>query len=346
MFFTRRLPLSSLIELCRALRHQLGAGLTLRDVFRHQAARGAAGVRPLAGRIAEGLARGGDLEGALKREAGAFPPLFLALTSVGEQTGMLPEVFGELEKYYVRQQRLRRQFLAQSAWPLVQFFLAIFVVAGLILILGLLPQSQTPAGKPYDPLGLGLAGPGGALAFLGAVFGVLLALGGLYLLATRALRGRAAVDTFLLGLPAVGPCLRALALARFCVALRLTFETAMPTTRALRLALRATGNHAFMEDSEAIEASVRTGHDLTVSVGQSGRFPQDFQNILAVAEESGRLTEVLREQAEYYHEEAGRRLTVLTTLASYGVWFIVGGLIIFVIFRLFGSYLDLINTPL
>jgi type II secretory pathway component PulF len=344
MLFSKRLPLSNLIELCRALRHQLGAGLTLRDVFRHQSTRGAPAVRPVAGRVAEVLGRGGDLEGALKREGEAFPPLFLAMASVGEQSGMLPEVFGELEKYYARQQRLRRQFLAQSAWPLTQFVLAIFVVAGLILILGLLPQNRTPAGKPYDPLGLGLAGPGGALIFLGAVFGMLLALGGLYLLATRALRGGAAVDAFLLGLPAVGPCLRALALARFCVALRLTFETAMPTARALRLALRATGNHAFMERGEGIEAAVRAGKDLTLSLGQSGRFPEDFRNILAVAEESGRLTEVLREQAEYYHEEAGRRLTVLTSLASYGVWFVVGGLIIFVIFRLFGSYLALLNS--
>ncbi len=36
--FSSRLPLSSLIELCRVLRHYLGAGLTLRDVFRQQTA--------------------------------------------------------------------------------------------------------------------------------------------------------------------------------------------------------------------------------------------------------------------------------------------------------------------
>ena len=31
MLFSRQLPLPALIELCRALRHNLGAGLTLRD---------------------------------------------------------------------------------------------------------------------------------------------------------------------------------------------------------------------------------------------------------------------------------------------------------------------------
>ena len=42
MWFSSRLPLSSVIELCRVLRHYLGAGLTLRDAFRKQAARGMA----------------------------------------------------------------------------------------------------------------------------------------------------------------------------------------------------------------------------------------------------------------------------------------------------------------
>src|SRR4051812_1736006 len=105
-----RLSLSALGELCRVLRHNLGAGLTLRDVFRQQAGRGPAEVRPVAGRVAEGLDRGHSLEKALKREGEVFPPLFRALAGVGEQTGMLPEVFGELERYYARQRQLRRDF--------------------------------------------------------------------------------------------------------------------------------------------------------------------------------------------------------------------------------------------
>src|SRR3954454_23882240 len=124
MLFSSRLSLSTLIELCRVLRHYLGSGLTLRDVFLQQAQKGPAALRPIAGRVVQALERGSSLEDALKPEASAFPPLFLALAGVGEQTGMLPEVFGELEKYFARQLQLRRQFIAQSAWPVIQFFLA------------------------------------------------------------------------------------------------------------------------------------------------------------------------------------------------------------------------------
>src|SRR6478735_7402911 len=109
MLFSSRLSLPNLIELCRVLRHYLSSGLTLRDVFLQQSSKGPAALRPMAGRIVHELEQGNSLEDALKPEAAAFPPLFLALAGVGEHTGMLPEVFGELEKYFARQLQLRRQ---------------------------------------------------------------------------------------------------------------------------------------------------------------------------------------------------------------------------------------------
>src|SRR5947208_11560364 len=107
MAFSSKLSLSSLIEFCRILRHNLGAGLTLQHVFRQQAERGPLPVRPVASRISEDLEQGDSLEAALKRERAAFPHIFVALATVGEQTGSMPDVFAELEKYFLLQQRLR-----------------------------------------------------------------------------------------------------------------------------------------------------------------------------------------------------------------------------------------------
>src|SRR5262245_57862107 len=128
----RVLPLPSLIELCRSLRHLLGAGLTVRDVFSRQAERGPAAVRPVASGILRRFDEGDDLADALEAHREAFPPLFLSLATVGESTGQLPEIFHELEKYYTLQQKLRRQFRAQIMWPVFQFFAGVFVIAGMI----------------------------------------------------------------------------------------------------------------------------------------------------------------------------------------------------------------------
>jgi type II secretory pathway component PulF len=62
-----------------------------------------------------------------------------------------------------------------------------------------------------------------------------------------------------------------------------------------------------------------------------------------VGEESGRLPEVMEQQAQYYHELAEQRLAVLTRVAGWGVWLFVAVLIVIAIFRLFLTYLGLLD---
>ncbi len=336
MIATAKLPLSALVELCRSLRHYLGAGLSLVDVFRQQAKRGPAPLRGIAEDIARDLEAGNALEDALNKHKAGFPPLFLALASVGEESGNMPEVFARLEKYYRLQQQLRRQFWSQVSWPLFQFVAGTLVLAGMLFILGMF-------GSKFDPLGLGLTGTSGAIWFLVIIWGTVAALIGLYFVLTRSLRQKASVDAVLLRLPAVGPCLEALALQRFCLALRLTTETGMPIARAVRLSLRATGNEAFVAKTNVVLDSLREGEDLTLCLSRTGLLPADFVNVLANAEEAGRLSEVLEHQADHYEEESRRRLSVLTQVAGYGVWFLIGAMIVLAIFRMWMTYFNMIN---
>src|SRR5881275_2727531 len=166
MLFSRYLSLSSLVSLSRTLRHSLGAGLNIVDVFRSQSKRGPAALRPIAGRVADRLKRGSSLIAALRKET-AFPPLFLSLAEVGEESGHLTEVFGALEEYYTLQMQMQRRFRAGILLPAIQLFIAVFVVAFVIWILGVLRQSRGmgPGGV------LGLSGAGGAIAFLLIVLG-------------------------------------------------------------------------------------------------------------------------------------------------------------------------------
>jgi type IV pilus assembly protein PilC len=337
MPFSKRVPLSEMIVLCRLLRHYVSAGLTVTQVFRQQSEKGSLRLRPVAGRITAALERGDSLEDALEREAEFFPPLFLHLIRVGEHSGMVPEVAGELEKYFTRQQKLYRRFVAQITWPIIQFVMATLVLALLIWIMGLLAESK--GGKPLDPLGLGLHGGRGAMIFLAVVYGTLAAVAAAYVFARRTLSGRAAVDARLMRLPAVGPCVQALALTRFCTALALTGETGMLLQRALRLSLAATGNEAFAAYGRKAETAVKKGEELTRALVRTNLFPEEFVHVIAVGEESGQITEVLRQQAIYYDEEAGRRLTILAAVAGRGIWVMVAVFIIIAIFRIYSFYI-------
>jgi type II secretory pathway component PulF len=335
--FSRQLPLSSLIEFTRAVRHNLAAGLTLVRVFKQQAERGPMPVRPIAARMSQDLEQGDSLEEAIEKEKIHFPNMFVSLAVVGEQSGNLPEVLADLEKYFVLQQRLWRDFYSRIAWPMIQFTLAPLVIAGMIYILGIL-------NSPFDPLGFGLKGTSGALLFLLFYFGGFGALVLLYFVITRGLKHQAAVDELLLHIPVIGPCLQSIALMRFCVALRLTMETGMPIASAVKLSMRATGNAAYESKEELVRSQIKGGEDLTDALREARVFPRDFLDIMTNAEEGGRVPEVMRHQGEYYEDEARRKLVILSQAASWGVYGIVAMLLIFMIFRFWFSYFNLLNS--
>ncbi len=98
IMFLQRLSADELVVLCRTLRHQLAAGLPIVRILKQQSERGPHRVRLLAGRLLFAVETGTSVSAALEHERDVLPPLFLAMASLGDETGHLPEVLGELER--------------------------------------------------------------------------------------------------------------------------------------------------------------------------------------------------------------------------------------------------------
>jgi type IV pilus assembly protein PilC len=341
MLLFRRLPLSSLVELCRVLRHNLSAGLTLLDVFRQQAKRGSATVRPLAGRITEALERGDTFGDALDAEKDVLPPLFIALGKLGETTGHLPEIFAELEKYFQLQWQLVRQFRSKSIMPVLQFVFAVLLIAGLLYLMGVIADMNRS--RPLLTF-MGLSGGKASLAFLGCIGGVLSSLFAVYMVLTRGMKQKASVDRFLLRVPAIGGALHAVVMNRFTLALYITLDTGLSITKALRLSLNATGNAHFAAQGDVVVAALKSGKSLHEALVDSCLFSDDFLNLIASSEEGGRVPEMMRHQADYYSEETARKLTALTQAATTLVWLIYAGFVIFAIFKIANVYLSALGV--
>jgi type IV pilus assembly protein PilC len=330
MIFSSQISLNNLVQICSALRVGHGAGLSLVDVFEQQGRRGPFAARSILSQIAERLRAGEALEDVLRTHTGHFPPLFISMVTVGEQTGNLPEIFKELERYYRMQLTLRRQFLTQIAWPVIELFLAVGAITFMILILGMIAPDDA---KPFDPLGFGV-GVGGAVRFLGTTTVFFGGIALIYFVATRALGQKAAVHRFLLSVPGLGPCLQALALSRLCLALHLTMDSSLPTPKAVKRSLFASGNGAYEACSDQVASDVKRGGEISEAFGKCSVFPEEFVSAVHSGEVSGQLPEVMGRQAEHYHEEASMKLTILNRLASVGVLLFCAALIAFAILRM------------
>jgi type IV pilus assembly protein PilC len=343
LFSSSKCPLPALVMWCRTLHHSLAAGLDPVRVFKQQAKSGPRALRDVAGDVAAKLGAGESLEDAFAEHENRFPPLFLELIGVGEQTGRLEDTFRELELYYEQTLTIQRNFRSQMAYPAIQFVLAVLILSGLIWILGMLAGS----GKAIttDPTGLGFTGTAGAITFMAIAFGIV---GGILFalkLTANNVKWRAKMEGMLMGVPGWGPALLALALQRFSVALRMCVEAALSSEKTIHYCFRATSNSRFSSREDKALAVAKQRRTLTEALEESGApFPDEFRESVMVGEETGNLSEVMERLSERYAEEAQRRLKTAAQMTSYAIYGLVALMIILAIFRIASLYLGMLGS--
>jgi type IV pilus assembly protein PilC len=344
MFLSPRISTKTLAELSHRLSVETEAGIDVRRTWQREAesARGAAHA-PFA-QIRDAVAGGESVSLALASTGELFPPLFLEMVHVGEQTGTLGRVFHRLAEHYRHQQRRRRAFLGAIAWPMLQLAAAIFVIGVLIWVLGVVAQRS--GGQPVDVLGFGLVGTRGLVIYVNFITAVGLCVAGLILAVRRGVLWARPLERAAMRLPVVGSCLEKLAIARLAWVLHLTMNVAMDLRRVIPLVLRATGNDFYIRHTDQVVADVAAGMPIHEALAATAAFPADFLDALAVAEESGQTVESMDRLSQRYEEEAESALETLAKVAGFVVWLLVAAMIIVMIFRLFGFYIGTINDAL
>lgn len=334
---SRQIPPARLAETLHRLSIALSAGVDLRKAWASETERTPARYRPIMEAVNDGLASGDPLATAMV-ESGAFPPLVVGMVAVGEQTGHEPETIRSIAAVLDRQMRTARSLRGKLAWPAFQLSVAIAVIGFLIFIAGVLKDAY---GNPIDLLGLGLTGLSGLLIYL-----LLLAAAavGLWFGLKRALvswRAHGVVRRLLSRIPVLGHAATSAEAALWCRAAGLAAGAGLDAGRLLDLAGSVAPGLAL--DRDLVVDQLRSGHTLAEALSASGRFPPLLCEGLAVGETAGTTDTVLARLADDYDDEAARGFSMAAQAAGGGVWVVVAGMIIFVIFRLFSGYIGMLT---
>ena len=334
----RPLPLPALARFCRNLATLLDSGVSVTKALTVASSKAAdPRFERVVAEVARDVKRGKDVTAALAARGRAFPRLTLDLVKVAEQTGTLPETMRALADHYENTVRLRKSFLGQIAWPAFQLVVAVFVIGGVIYLLGILNDGG------FDVLGLGLTGTRGALIWFGTAFGLAAAGAGLWFAAKRTLAGARVFDPLLLAVPVLGTALRKFALARFSWAFALTQNAGMEIRGTLRSALSATGNGAYAGSYDEVWSRVAAGEELTDALRSTGLFPPDYLEMFEVAEASGSVPETLNRIGPDLEADARRAMKALAAALGWVVWAVVAGFIVWIIFSIALTYVGMIT---
>jgi len=331
LLFPSHVSRGSVEAFTRELANLLAGGVPLSKALRilsREAAQPAARKRWES--IHDDVVGGMSLADAMSKWPKLFPPVDVAMVRAGETGGFLDVALEQIADFRSREQDLKGRVKAALVYPIVLSVLACAVLTFLLTFF--IPRFSAifaEFGGSLPRLTLGIVSASKWVTRRG---GVVLIAAGLVLLAARRVvaseSGRRIVERATLRVPAVGLVVARFALVRFCRMLGTLVGAGVPLVSALRVAKAAIGNQVLADAvSHSIE-EVQHGAPLAKTLLASPQlFPASVTEMVAVAEETGRLDKELVRLAAAYEGELDRRLRMLVALAEPALLLIMAGLI-------------------
>ncbi len=273
---------------------------------------------------------GMSLADAMGKSPDTFPRVYVAMVQAGETGGFLDLVLAQIADFQSREKELKSKVMAAMLYPTILLVLALGVLVFLLTFF--IPRFQVIFS------GLGAALPLPTQIVLAASHVVraygLFVLVGLVLLGFfvrtwfTSEKGRRIWEGLMLRIPIVGPLVAQFAMARFCRMLGTLLGAGVPLVQGLNVARKSIGNQILVDAvSQSIER-VQEGGQLGASLASCrGLFPGSVLEMIAVAEESGKLDAELVRIANVTEGDLDRELKTAVAFAEPLMLFFIAGFI-------------------
>ena len=280
--------------------------------------------------LANLLSGGVPLAEALQRWPKAFSTVYVAMVRAGEAGGFLDLVLGQIAEFRTRETDLRGKVKAALLYPVVLAGLTVVVL--IFLLTYFIPKFS----RIFEEFGSNLPALTRAVIFASDVvknYGIFLAIGAVVgvVAVRRAMdseAGKRAFERAVLGVPVLGNVIAHFALVRFTRMLGTLLGAGVPLVASLKVAKEAIGNQTLADTvSHAIE-EVQRGTAMSKALATGGRlFPPSVIEMVAVAEETGRLDKELVRLSAAYEADLDRQLRMLVALAEPALLFMMAAVI-------------------
>ena len=326
-----RVPQNAVETFSRELANLLAAGVPITrglSILRRESTNPAA--RDQWSAIYDDVSGGMPLADAMGRWPKSFPGVYVAMVHAGETGGFLDVVLMQIAEFRARERDLKGKLRNAMAYPSVLAVLAVGVV--IFLMTFFIPSfsgifSDFNANLPA--LTRAIVAISRFLTNYG--LGVLCALAILMLIVRRILAspaGQLATQQAMLRLPIIGKLVARFALVRFSRMLGTLLGAGVPLVASLKVAREAVGNRVLADAVGYSIEQVQKGKGLARSLaGNSRLFPGSVIEMIAVAEESGRLDMELKRLATVNEEELDRQLRTAVALAEPVLLFVMAGIV-------------------
>ena len=277
--------------------------------------------------ITSDIRRGDPLHMALAKSPGVFSKLFVAMVRAGEEGGDLPASFNVVADQMERMYTLKKKIRGALIYPSI--VVSAMVVIGILMMIEVVPtlaqtfaevKATLPVSTQFIIAASNFLVTYTSLALL-SMAGIILAV--YFFLRTRI--GSRMSDFVFLRLPVVGVLVREVNAARTSRTLASLLSSGVDVLTALDITGEVVQNSYFQEVIVAAKKSVGEGEPLSAAfVRREDLYPVFVGEMMAVGEETGETTEMLKRLAIFYEEEVDRKTKDMSTVIEPFLMVIIG----------------------
>lgn len=303
--------------------------------------------KTVVGELVEDVSSGTPLSEAMQKHGRVFDNLYSSMVRAGEAGGVLDQVLQRLAKYRERAAEIRAKVVGAMIYPAVILFVAIAVVAAVIVIV--IPKFK----QIFESFDVTL--PGITLALLNIsdfsvkywylVFGVPVLLFLLHgVLMRRGGKYRYRMHKLLLKLPLLGTVLSQSLIASFARTFGTLLQSGVPHLDALAIVRDTSGNDVLIDGVEAIRRTVREGEGIARPMEETGVFDDLVCNMVDVGEQTGELDQMLVRVADAYEAQVDRRIDAMFKILEPLLLILIAVFVGFIVVALFMPLMKIMST--
>ena len=297
--------------------------------------------------LAADISHGETLSDSMNKRPYIFSPLFISMVKAGEEsgnlTGSLEIVSNQMEKSYMLVKKVKGALI----YPAV-----VLVAMAIILVLMLIYMVPTLTSTFK---GLGVELPLSTRIIIGfsdfLITHTIIFLSGTFffilgvILFFKSKIGQRTVDVVSIRLPVIGEIAREVQSARTARTLASLLSSGVDIVMALGVTIDVVQNSLYKKSLEKARTAIQKGEAMSVVfVEHENLYPAFVGEMIAVGEETGKISEMLLGVAVFYEEDVDERTKDLSTIIEPLLMILIGaGVGIFAVSMLAPTY-SLVNN--
>ncbi len=306
------------ITFAKNLSAMLGAGLTLSralSVIERQA--GGKGLKEIVVMLQERVKKGDAFHEALAEHPKVFSPLFIAMTKAGEESGTLADALKVVARQMDRSFTLQKKIKGAMIYPCIILFA--IVVIGILMMIYVVPTLAST----FKELGAKLPQATQTVIAISdfmsshvlLVFGMLIGFTAGFIWFSKTKFGSNAILAVALRIPVIGTLVRETFSARAARALSSLLASGVEMLSAIAITEEIVGDNRFGKVVGESGVRVKKGDALSAAYIEHPKlYPVFFGEMISVGEETGQVSGMLAQVAEYYENDVEEGTKDLSTI--------------------------------